>query len=165
MNLQDIGDIQILGAEEELDTPLAAHPTIEVTEDKTRSLTPDFTPMYFSQDSLVASMQERGRPLSVSELRDKRHRPPPRSQTMGDSSRFKKKVGTYISLYHSCSYAMLTHVSCYADSLVEIDQLNYIHIMHTNIGIGIVLIDTTYRQLVPHFFIVLKSPIRIELII
>eukprot|EP00800_Vazella_pourtalesii_P023455 TRINITY_DN950_c0_g2_i2.p1 TRINITY_DN950_c0_g2~~TRINITY_DN950_c0_g2_i2.p1 ORF type:complete len:257 (-),score=61.53 TRINITY_DN950_c0_g2_i2:152-922(-) len=88
----DIGDIQILGAEEELDTPLAPHPLIEVTEDKTRSLSPDFTPTYFSQDSLVASMQERGRPGSVSEMRNNRYKPPPRSQTMGDSSRYRRRV-------------------------------------------------------------------------
>ena len=106
MNLQEIGDIQILGAEDEVDTPLATHPTIEVTEDKTRSLTPDFTPSYFSQDSLVASMQERGRPLSVSETRNQRHRPPPRSQTMGDSSHYKRRVGMHISIYHSCIYAI-----------------------------------------------------------
>ena len=91
-HFQDLDDIEVSGIDN--DTPLAtAHPSISVTEDTEsyRSLTPDFTPSYSTQDSITVGMEDGRRPLSVSELRDYRPKPPPRSQTMDERSRYRKK--------------------------------------------------------------------------
>ncbi|KAI6654176.1 CAMP-specific 3',5'-cyclic phosphodiesterase 4D-like isoform X3 [Oopsacas minuta] len=86
----DFDEIEVTGTEDP-ETPVI-YPTISVTEDPfmIRSLSPDMQYGYMSQDSLT--FQQRGRPLSVSEKRNFRYKPPPRSQTMGDSSKYKKKV-------------------------------------------------------------------------